>query len=384
MIFTLEALQADHGDSLLVHAGSADEPLLILVDGGPTGVYANSLRPRLEELREQRAPGGALEIDLAMLSHIDDDHINGLIDMAGELVEAANDQRPQPYAVGTLWHNSFDDITGNESDDFRAIALDALEQPPPQPAAEKARTSGLAVVASVTQGRTLRDQAATLGWPVNAPFDGLVIAPEEGTRTITLGEDTKITVVCPHVRQLKRLHKEWEQWLDKRNKREAAAVAAYADNSVFNLASIVVLVEAGGKRMLLCGDARGDHVLEGLQAAGLVEGGVTELDLLKLPHHGSIHNVEADFFKRLPARHYVVSANGRDGNPETETLTLIADSRDDDDFTIHLTNRSGKGDLEQRLTAFIADQQAKGRRFGVTFRDKASLSLRIDLGDETP
>jgi beta-lactamase superfamily II metal-dependent hydrolase len=151
---------------------------------------------------------------------------------------------------------------------------------------------------------------------------------------------------------------------------------------VFNLSSIVVLAEAGGRSMLLCGDARGDHVLSGLESAGkLPAGGTLALDILKLPHHGSIRNVEADFFTRLAARHYVISANGRDGNPESATLNAIAASRADDDFTIHLTNHDGKDDLAARLDAFVAARDAAERRFGIEFRAEGSLGLRIDLGD---
>ncbi|HEV2786127.1 MAG TPA: hypothetical protein VGV67_07060, partial [Solirubrobacteraceae bacterium] len=72
MIFSLEALQAFHGDSLLLHAGTEAEPVLVLIDGGPSRPWETSLQPRLEELRAQRAGAdGALRIDLAMVSHID-------------------------------------------------------------------------------------------------------------------------------------------------------------------------------------------------------------------------------------------------------------------------------------------------------------------------
>ena len=77
MIFSLEALQAFHGDCLLLHAGTAEEPVLLLIDGGPSGTWETSLQPRLEELRAERGGGGALQIDLAMVSHIDDDHVAG-------------------------------------------------------------------------------------------------------------------------------------------------------------------------------------------------------------------------------------------------------------------------------------------------------------------
>jgi beta-lactamase superfamily II metal-dependent hydrolase len=354
VVFSLEALQAFHGDALILHAGER----LVLIDGGPVNTYAKSLRPRLEALRAARAPGGdPLRMDLAVVSHIDDDHIHGMTDLGGALVELDEDQQPLPFELGGLWHNAFDDVLGNR----------AAEVP----------AAGAPVVASVGQGRTLRDQAIRLGWPRNEPFDGLVVAP----RSVPLG-DLTLTVVAPDAAALDRLDREWEDWLAHHPAH--VQTAEYADTSVFNLSSIVVLAEAAGRRMLLCGDARGDRVLEGLETAGAAQNGVTQLDVLKLPHHGSIRNVDPDFFKRLPARHYVISADGRNGNPETATLEAIAASRADDDFEIHLTNHDGEDDLALRLDAFVAARDAAGRRFAVSFRDPAALSLRIDLADPPP
>lgn len=395
MLFTLEALDADFGDSLLVHCGTAAEPLLVVIDGGPPHVYEKSLRPRLEELRAERFPGGGpLPIEIVMLSHIDADHIDGLLAMTGELREAQDDQQEKIYDVFTLWHNSFDDITGNDSDDFRDIALEELAKPAADSDAEKARTAGLAVVASVAQGRALRDNATALGWKLNDPFENLVIAGTDAS----VG-DTKLTVLCPHPAQLEALHTEWEAFLNAKAKKDAAAarnvvgrVAAYEDDSVHNLSSIVVLAEAGGKRMLLTGDARGDFVLTGLEQAGLLaddDSATMEIDILKLPHHGSIRNVEKDFFNRLRAKHYVISANGHDGNPETETLDLIVTSNPgNDDFTIYLTNDVGTGkdgaDLNARITEFRERWKAAGRAFQIVVRDPKALGLSIHLGDEQP
>ena len=383
MIFSLEALQAFHGDALLVHAGTAAEPVLLLVDGGPSKTWETSLQPRLEELRAERAGDGALQIDLAMVSHIDSDHVAGMVDFAGELVTEQQDSKPLRYEVGTLWHNSFDDILGNDADDLRAAAVEILAVPVADRVADEIRAAGLAVVASVAEGRELRDQAKTLGWSVNEPFDGPVVLPPQEVRTITLGP-LKLTVVCPHAEQLEKLHEAWEKWLKQHPKDVANPAAAQPsrDTSPYNLSSIVVLAECGGKRMLLTGDARDDHVLAGLDATGIAENGKTHVDLLKLPHHGSIRNMRAEFFERVTADHYVISADGRHGNPETATLELIAAGRSDDEFTMHLTNRVGTDDLEQRLDAFLAAKQQAGRGYGVSFRAEDALSLRIDLLEE--
>ena len=369
----------------MLHAGTAATPVLVLIDGGPSRTWETSLQPRLEELRAQRAgDDGALRIDLAMVSHIDSDHVAGMVDFAGFLVTEQQDSKPLSYDVRTLWHNSFDDVLGDDADEVRAAALQVLEQPVGDASADEVRVAGLAVVASVAEGRELRDQARTLGWPVNEPFDGPVSLPAGGPRTITLG-DMKLTVICPHQEQLDRLHKAWDEWLEEHPKAVAGAVPAAVtrDNSPYNLSSIVVLAERDGKRMLLTGDARDDHILKGLQDAGIAEqGGAVHLDILKLPHHGSIRNMRPEFLERVTADHYVISADGRHGNPETETLELIAASRKDDDFTIHLTNRVGTDTLKARLDAFLAAKQESGRAYGMSFRDEADHSLRIDLLEE--
>ena len=380
MIFSLEALQAYHGDCLLLHAGTTSKPVLLLIDGGPSGTWETSLQPRLEELRARRAGDGALRIDLAMVSHIDSDHVAGMVDFAGELVTAQQDSVPLRYDVRTLWHNSFDDVLGNDAEDLRVAAVDILSAPVADRVADEIRAAGLAVVASVAEGRELRDQAQTLGWSVNEPFDGPVVLPKEGVRKITLGP-LSLTVVCPHAKQLEKLHAAWDKWLKGHPKAVAnpATAAASRDNSPYNLSSIVVLAECDGKSMLLTGDARDDHVLAGLEEAGIAKDGKTHVDILKLPHHGSIRNMRAEFFACVTADHYVISADGRHGNPETDTLTLIADSRDDENFTIHLTNRVGTDDLEQRLDASLAAKDKAGREYRVSFRDEAAFSLRVDL-----
>ena len=54
-----------------------------------------------------------LVIDLVVVSHVDDDHIVGIIALFRELFEAAQAGIPPPFEVRGLWHNSFDNILGN-------------------------------------------------------------------------------------------------------------------------------------------------------------------------------------------------------------------------------------------------------------------------------
>jgi len=82
MIFSLDVRRARKGDCLLLHFGSENEPGLIMIDGGPGSVYKQHLRPRLLEIRKSRGleKNDPLPVDLLMVSHVDDDHIRGILD----------------------------------------------------------------------------------------------------------------------------------------------------------------------------------------------------------------------------------------------------------------------------------------------------------------
>jgi beta-lactamase superfamily II metal-dependent hydrolase len=128
------------------------------------------------------------------------------------------------------------------------------------------------------------------------------------------------------------LRRKWFEWQRRhKGKVEEALTAAYADRSVYNLSSIVVLAEYAGKSMLLTGDARGDDVLQGLEAEGLLplEQGHYRVDVLKLPHHGSTNNVAPEFFEQIAADHYVASGDQKAfPNPQPQTFEWIKAARE--------------------------------------------------------
>lgn len=399
MAFTFEAVKAKHGDSLLLRYGKAAAANLIVIDGGPSGVYGTSkapgpLRQRLQALREARPGSAPLPIKLLMVSHIDDDHIGGVLELTGELVELDKDGKPLPWKVQGLWHNSFNDILGDEADElFKAVGGAARSVAVDQaPSTEGLPKHEAMVVASVPQGRQLRNDAGALAIPVNRtkPLKGLVCAPDKKAMAVDMGDGLSLTVLGPKVGQLEVLRKKWDaeiKRLRKEGKLDETHAAAFAgDRSVYNLSSIVVLAESGGRSMLLTGDALCTHVLDGLESAGKLEpGGRLHVDLLKLPHHGSMRNINEEFFTRITADHYVISANGRDDNPDLPTLETLVAARKKAKAkaaTIHLTTLPDE--QHPRKTAIaeaIAFLEAKGAsgKLKLDLRAKDKLSIEVDL-----
>ena len=357
MFFTLDVRRAMKGDCLILHYGTEKDPGLILIDGGPANVYEPQLKPRLAEIRQARglADDASLPVDLLMVSHIDDDHIRGILELTKELLEAKADRQPLPLKIKGIWHNTFDDIIGNDPKELTA-AVTAQFGPASlagEPDVEGLDPDAAKVLASVSQGFRLRDDTKGLKLPINPQFDGKLVLAKKKARKIDMGKGLKFTIVGPMNDEVVALQKDHEAFLNKKQKDEVTAgtLAVFSDTSVANLSSVVVLAEVGKKRILFTGDARGDKVLEGLELVGLLkaEGESTmHVHILKGPHHGSDRNVEPIFFRRITADHYVFSGNGEHGNPERETLQMLLDERGEEDITIHLTYPVDEIDVDRK------------------------------------
>ena len=368
MIFSLEVLRAKHGDSLLLHYGDPDDPKLIVIDGGPKGVCKDALLPRLEALRDER--GGELTIENLMVSHVDQDHVRGVLDFARALDQ--DDTLRSGFKVKTLWLDSFEDTVG----DGPAISAAAGAAPAEVEGGEIA-----AEIASVGEARDLRVLARKFDWPINKGFDELVMAPDDAGVEIDLGP-LKLTVVGPRAAELEELREEWVKEVKTILKKEksAAEVSEYLDDSVYNLSSIVCLAELDGKRMLLTGDARGDKILLGLEAAKLLsKDKPLKVDLLKMPHHGSSRNLKPEFFERIKAPVMVISANGKDENPDLTTLEMISAACKDDELTLCLTYSDFKEGMGPGIHKWVERETKDNPKHKVVFRPEDDLSFSLDL-----
>lgn len=361
-VFTLEVLNAFHGDCLLLHYGPPDAPHLMLIDGGPRGTWKASLELRLDALRTARSMA-PLFLDHVMVSHLDSDHIAGVIDLVKDI---KNDR--SRFNARHFWFNTFDDA-------------DKILPPQVKVAEVQLQTGREAAVrasveqASIAEGQSLRDAVRLLRANVNQgeqPLfcdDAPVVLDMPGLRA---------SLISPSRKYLLKLAQKWEA-----STAEKAETAAYLDNSIYNLASLVVMVRPSpnGPSILLTGDARGDHILEGLEAAGLLEHGKARFSVLKVPHHGSDRTLAIDFFERLTADHYVISGDGRHDNPSRPVLEWIAQTAPEN-AVVWLTYLQNPG--FPNVGESVAAVCAKYPGFEQRLRTIASgdLSMQIHLGSK--
>lgn len=430
MIFTLEVLPAKEGDCLLLHWGKKDAPKLAVIDGGPSRVFEETLAPRLEEIRTNRELE-QLTIDITMVSHVDNDHVVGIDKLFRKLekevtANLAPDRRT--IAIRRLWHNTFNDIVGDATDahyksmtaSFTASVGDGAPNPdietriraeaeqrlqmPPDDADHLAHDISM-VLAGHPQGRSLRNAHAVLRTndssipKLNNPFkdgngDAALIMSGLGNPKVKVN-GMQFHVVGPAKAQIDKLQADFDKFLETKGLSAEAVLAGYTDKSVPNLSSIVTMVEVDGKRILLTGDARGDHIIKGLEAEGFLDEEPLKLDVLKVPHHGSDRNIDKDFFERLFAETYVFSADGKHGNPDRDTFEWLVEARGKSaEYTVVLTypiehidagrkeHFDSKGldwkKPKHSLEAFFAECKAGGFRFKLL---EAAPQL-IELGSE--
>jgi len=379
-IFTLEVIQAKHGDCLLLHYGSKNDPKTIVIDGGPAGVFKDNLLPRLREIKESLSPNAALPLAMVMVSHLDDDHVNGILRLMDHVADVERG-RQKEFDIKDLWVNTFDDIIGNlqmpvlASLPASAAAADISKLPIP-PETER---SVSAIIASTAQGRQLRDAADKMACRINRPFrkykeNAPLVRGDSGRKAIDW-QGLSITVLHPNEERLEKLQKQWDDDLKKaKDKGDDSIIFASItgkirpDTSVFNLSSIVCLVEFGGKRILLTGDGRSDDIYEGLRLNNLLdEDGKIHIDILKFPHHGSIRNMMKPFLENVTADYYVISADGNYDNPDQALLDLFADTITKG--TLYITNHDGKAGfgLKKKLDDFQKKLKNDGSKVKLIF-----------------
>jgi beta-lactamase superfamily II metal-dependent hydrolase len=329
-MLTLRAIHAHEGDCLLLIHGNGDR--FVLIDGGPKNTFDPHLKAVLANLQPRR-------LEAVCLSHVDTDHTTGLNDLFAELRDLKDEGKPALVEVDNFWINEFSDTVDADGGNREQRLDSVLNQ---LSAAGQTLALASTVLDGIQHGHGLVVLATQLGIPINKPSGGKPFIAGE-TKGFKVG-DLAITVVGPTKKNLERLRKSWEHWLDKQEERIARGrfqLAANLDSTIPNNSSTALLVEHANTRTLLTGDARGDHILDALEELDLLddEGGI-DLDVLKVQHHGSDRNADLDFFLRCRAKTYVISANGRDGNPDGPTLHWLykAAKKQQRPFKLVLTN----------------------------------------------
>ncbi|NKI33148.1 MBL fold metallo-hydrolase [Croceivirga thetidis] len=365
--------RSSKGDSLLISNPIGDgKNTNILVDGGMKSSFNASVAPYLNKEIQQKGE----VVDLLCVSHIDDDHIVGIIALMELLTEwrvynhhksnpnsTANVKKPkivEPPTINSIWHNSFAEAYDlGESLPQIANALQNVEQMTSEHLKNDLFHRVSHKATSIKKGIILsqRIDPDQLNIPLNPEYNGRVVKCNQ--RTVSKNEhavgNINLSVIGPFQADLTDLKEKWEKW-EKAHAEELkeffADLSVSAINqplsleqlsqllinsgtlgdrdevSIPNLASIMFLAEADGSTILMTGDGHSDDILKGLaKNEKLNANGGLHVNVLKVQHHGAEANIDLAFCKKITADHYVFCGNGTHHNPEEAVLEVIYKSR---------------------------------------------------------
>lgn len=432
----LRIFQSDKGDCLLLEGTESGR---VLCDGGMAASMRRHVRAELSKLRDNN-----LKLDYVYVSHIDQDHISGVLQLLEDELEWSlfdyhrqaggtpirKPKIPRPPEIGGIWHNAFRDQIGKNAGDIEdllaaaAPALLATSVPELVDLGEEMQQIAVSIPEAIKVSQYASPKLLNI--PVNrlpgSNEDPKLLMYRAGQETFDVGS-MRFTIIGPTREELELLRKGWNNFLrdiDNRKKisdlraeikrkvdvfgQEAFDLRAWNGIEDFkgvttpNIASLMFMVEEGERRLLLTGDSQQDIILKGLQLAGFLDDGYCHVDVLKVQHHASEHNVDENFCRRVSADHYVFCGNGSHGNPEPIVIRQIYDSRmgpkskralapvaADKPFKFWFSTTSGnqmEGSEQQEAFAAVEElvaslEQQSGGLLSSAFNEDASIEFTL-------
>jgi hypothetical protein len=336
----LKSYPAKKGEGFIVKASASR--FAMLIDGGYAETFHRHIRCDLENLAANN-----YALDVVVATHIDVDHISGLLSFF-KLNGTA--EAPTIITVGKVLHNGLrslltptDGSTAVRPDDL-ALLREIRMRGYPQPDA-----SNTPHEIGARQGNSLAQLLRDGGYDWNT-HAGTIPIGEGGLVDLCLPQ-AKVKILGPNKVRLEALKNWWISEIRRMgmvgaledledvfefllahevpdagqqllSTSDADLAAAYfPDNSVTNGSSISLIVEVEERRLLFLGDSRADDIVN-----ALAQNGPMIFDAVKISHHGSVRNTSPELLMLIDSPHFFISTNGDGhGHPNFAVLKAIVD-----------------------------------------------------------
>ena len=298
-MLNIRVLQASYGDSIIISYGNTDKHY-ILVDGGCGRVCYRDLCKFMEQI------DGSL--DLLVLTHIDFDHISGILQLF--------ENKPELISkINRIWFNF-----GEELQNALCVDKDPIE----------IYLDSKDTKVSWKQGENLE----VILKKIDIQRDACVKAMD----TFCIA-GMKITILSPNIKILQKFaeQEDKEKLKEKRKNTKISGDNDYAKSideleemkfegnvTLTNQSSIALLLEYEEKKLLMLGDAEANIVIESLKNLGYSEDNRLHIDYFKISHHASRHNTNNELIKMINCNNYIISTyETSNGRPSKECLSRI-------------------------------------------------------------
>ncbi|MCF5888655.1 ComEC/Rec2 family competence protein [Aeromonas veronii] len=316
----IDILDAGHGDSLLITCGET----IILVDSGPQSFKVRKkLLQRIKSLLNGRA------IDIAIVTHNDDDHIGGYKYLIDDGV-----------IIRKFIFNSLDLIKKlfNKNKESKKI--------------------------SFKQDIDLQKTISDLGLNVQT------LQYDDAPLTVN---GITITALTPNKVILERLHKKAELHRVK-NKISGSKTIEKSiheclndlknikdvfieDNSITNKSSISFVLHFEKANVLFLGDSHPSDVISALKSKGFSN---ISFDAIKLAHHASEKNTSSELLELVGNTEYIICADkSHHGHPNNKTISRIIHFNHNAKF--HMSSEN------EKLRTMFTECTMQGYRISVTY-----------------
>ena len=293
-----EFLKAGGGDCILISIN--DNQINVLIDGGVEKTYNRELKDKIKAIKQKNR-----YLNLAVLTHYDDDHIGGILKLLEE--EKKSIRKSGSTILKEFWFNSFDEALVTPS--YNSNETSAKQQ--------------------IKFDKYIKELLPYITYKSTLTTDNM--------DNVFIGEhqELKITFLSPNNQKLEKLFLKYKketksyQTSARSNDYDISTEELFQkkfkrDTSLTNGASIAFILEYEQIKFMLLGDAHIDVIVDRLKELGYSSENRLKLEFVKLSHHGSSKNLNSEFLDLIETNKFVILTDGgRHGHPNKEALSRI-------------------------------------------------------------
>lgn len=350
----INLFNAGNGDAILLESGGTE----LLFDGGTTSSY-EKWGHKLKSYRK---------LDAVFITHIDNDHTNGIIKF---LEENGCSHNPQIIKIERIYFNGIEQILNDHITNSEEYAMEMNQIA----SLSDDEVDGQKI--GYSEGMSLSYIIHKNKYVINPEISGKRFCKEAISEFDIF--DVNIQVIGPSNSCLDKMSTLWLSEIKRHrvrkvvlNKKHATAFEAYIsrfddahddyssnisskaqntisslakekyirDNSLNNESSISLYIKDRNHSILMLGDCHGEQVISWLNDNNIEN---LNIDAIKLPHHGSARNFPKELIKRINCSKYIISTNGaKFHHPDKNLIARIIyfSQNNELDFYFNLKNDS--------------------------------------------
>ena len=333
----INVLPAYNGDSILIKTyDSSKNEFIILIDGGTPSTFEYSLKKELKLISK---------INLLIITHIDNDHIGGLI-------RFFKNSLIKKIEIDEIWYNQPDLVFCEPRSDKATISIPQAED---LKALIKQKRSNSIIKEITTEDRIIIING--LKFTIHSPTSEIknklykTWLKERDKPKNKESNKTLISTSTPN----------YSKSLEELNKIDFKAEKSI-NNDIYNSSSIAFLLKCPDLSMLLLADSRAEVMSDNLKFFGYRETSPLEVDFVKISHHGSLNNTSQELLSLVKSNNYIISTNGGSSNhkhPSRETIARIVYKKNRDNSMLNIYTNYNVESLKSRIGDFITQEDLK-------------------------